>query len=277
MSTSFGDGYAVAIQADGKILATGSDDTTGSGSGSYPRAAIVRLSSSGRLDRGFGRGGIDVIDLGAYSYALAVATAPHGKIVIAGSQAPKLQATDAIVARLTSAGQLDHSFHGSGYFARQYAKAPGAFSAFNAVAVQGNGNVVAAGSATAASRTADAIVARFGGSGGQNGVSYVQSAKQWTETGNVVPGATAVTITDGKIVVAGESVNSVIGSAALWRFTSGGGLDRSFGAGGVTTLKLKSGLDSEATGIAAARSGTVIVGDANEFGGHFAGLVARFH
>jgi uncharacterized delta-60 repeat protein len=66
--TSFGDGYAVAVQPDGRIVATGSADAAGSG-GTTPRVAVVRLNPNGSLDGSFGSGGVEVLDLGAYSYA----------------------------------------------------------------------------------------------------------------------------------------------------------------------------------------------------------------
>ena len=105
LSSSFGDGYAVAIQPDGKIVATGAADAAGSG-GTFPRVAVARLRANGSLDRSFGSGGTDVLDLGAYSYAYAVAL-QHGKIVIAGSQRPGLQVTNALIARLTPSGARD--------------------------------------------------------------------------------------------------------------------------------------------------------------------------
>ena len=132
LSSTYGDGYAVAIQPDGKIVATGAADAAGSG-GTFPRVAVARLSSNGSLDTSFGSGGIDVLDLGAYSYADAVALQGDGKIVIAGSQRPGLEVTNALIARLTPSGARDSSFAGSGAFAQQYAASGGAYSGFDAV------------------------------------------------------------------------------------------------------------------------------------------------
>ncbi len=121
LTSQLGDGYAVALQPDGKIIATGSADANGSG-GLTPRVAVVRLNANGSLDSGFGAGGIDVLDLGAYSYALAVAEQKDGKIVIGGSQAPGLQVPNALIARLTAGGALDPSFGSGGAYAHQYAR-----------------------------------------------------------------------------------------------------------------------------------------------------------
>ncbi len=151
--SSAGQGLAVAVQPDGKIVATGAATASGS-DGFAARVAVLRLTSSGALDSSFAGGGTDVIDLGPLSYARAVALQSDGKIVIAGSQAPGLQVPNALIARLTSGGQLDSSFGSGGSFAHQYA--PGAAnSSFNALAIQPDGKIIAAGSATSGNTGAD--------------------------------------------------------------------------------------------------------------------------
>jgi uncharacterized delta-60 repeat protein len=238
---SAGDGYAVAIQPDGRIVATGAANAAGSG-GVTPRVAVVRLNSNGSLDSGFGSGGQDVLDLGAYSYALAVALQSNGSIVLGGSQAPGLQVPNALIARLTSSGALDTSFAGTGAYAHQYAQGA-ANSAFNAVAVQPNGEIVAAGAATMGNTGADAFVVRFtsggsqDGSFGSGGVAYTPSAINFTASGTTVPGASGMTIApNGDIVAAGTSVNGVQTSATVWAFKPNGSLDSSFGSGGIAML-----------------------------------------
>ena len=128
----------------------------------------MRLSQSGKPDRSFAGNGVDVLDLGAYSNAQALALAPGGRIVIAGSRAPGTQVTSALVARLTPSGALDRSFAGTGYYGQQYAR-NAAYSSFYSVAVQPGGKIVAGGAAADGNRGADAIVARFGASGAPDG------------------------------------------------------------------------------------------------------------
>ena len=73
---------AVAIQPDGKIVATGSSNANGS-----TDFALARYRKSGALNRGFGRGGKVLTDFGHSSSeaASAVAVQSDGKIVVAGS------------------------------------------------------------------------------------------------------------------------------------------------------------------------------------------------
>ncbi|HWF54280.1 MAG TPA: hypothetical protein VG223_06635, partial [Solirubrobacteraceae bacterium] len=279
---SFGDGYAVALEPSGAIVAAGSDDATGSG-GTAPRVALARLSASGHPDGSFGSHGLDVIDLGAYSYALGVAVARGGKLVIAGSQSPGLQATNALVGRLTPSGRLDHSFRGSGYYAHQYAR-QAAFSAFNAVAVRGNGQIVTAGTATSSGLTGYAIVARFRGSGapdgsfGSGGVAYARSAVDYLTNGTSFPGANGLTVLpNGEVIAAGRFNTSVESKLALWAFTAGGRPAGGFGSHGSSVLTLHNSPNSEGAAIAqAGTSAVVVAGDEDQLGKPFGGLIARY-
>ena len=271
--TLFGAGDAVAIQRDGKIVAAGSATAAGSG-GNTPRVAVVRLKPNGSLDSSFRGKGLDVIDLGAFSNALAVALQRNGTIVIAGSQAPKLQVTNALIARLTPSGAL------AGSYAHQYAR-HGAFSSFDGLAVQGNGTIVAAGPATHGNTGADTIVARFSPSGHQAGVTYTPSATNFTESSSsAVPGASAVAIaTGGEVFATGEIANSVDVKLAIWAITPGGRLDAGFGSHGVALLRLSAGENSEGAAIAVAPGGKLVVaGDENSPAkALYKGLVASYN
>ena len=282
--TSFGQGYAVAIQPDGKIIATGSGNAAGSG-GTFPRVAVVRLNANGSLDTSFQGGGVDVIDLGAFSYALAVALQPGGAIVIAGSQAPGLQVPNALIARLTPSGALDTTFAGTGAYAHQYAQGA-SNSAFNAVAVQPDGKIVAAGAATIGNTSADALVVRFTASGAQDGsfgsggVVYTPSANSYSANGGAVPGANGITIApNGDIVAAGVYDNSVQTYATVWALTAGGALDGSFGSHGVSLYTNSAGNNTEyaAIGLSPSNGDFVAVGDGGPpFSGSYIGMAARY-
>ena len=282
--SSAGQGNAVAVQPDGKILATGAAVAAGS-NGTLPRVAVVRLNGNGSLDGSFRGGGVDVLDLGAFSYALAVALQPNGAIVIAGSQAPGLQVPNALIARLTPAGALDTSFAGTGAFAHQYAVGA-ANSAFNAVAIQPNGEIVAAGAATAGNTGADTFVVRFTASGAQDGsfgsggVAYTPSANNFSGGGGAVPGGYGMRLApNGDLVVAGVYDNSVEMNAAVWAFTSRGALDGSFGAHGVALYTNSAGNNTEYAAIALSPTNgdLVAAGDAGPpFSGSYNGIAARY-
>ncbi len=69
--------WAVALQTDGKIIATGQSG------GAF---AVVRYNADGSLDTGFGTAGTTITDIGndSFDVALAVALQPDGKIIAAG-------------------------------------------------------------------------------------------------------------------------------------------------------------------------------------------------
>jgi uncharacterized delta-60 repeat protein len=244
--------------------------------------AVVRVHPSGALDKSLRGGGADVIDLGPFSYAYGVAVEPNGKTVIAGSQSPGLQVTNALVARLTRQGALDHSFNGSGSFARQFAVGAG-FSSFNAVAIHG-GKVIVAGAATNGQTSANALVARFTGSGrldggfGSNGLARLASASNFTVVGTTVPGATSVTVTPGgEVFAAGQIANGILGNLAVWALT-GSGRHAHFGSGGVVTLHRGRNENSEGAAVAWTKKGTLLVaGDENPAASRpYKALVASF-
>ncbi len=282
---SLGDGYGLALQPDGKILVGGSADLAGSG-GFTPRAAVARLNPNGSPDRSFAGGGIEVLDFGPYSSAQALALTRSGQIVLAGSAAPGLQAPRALIARLTRSGSLDHAFaQGAGFALRQYARGASS-SSFAAVALQRDGKIVAAGSATRGNANADAIVARFTAGGavdggfGSGGVSYATSAVHFTIVGTAVPGATGVAVTRrGEIFAAGQELNSVQSQAAAWAFTSRGSPDRSFGSGGVALASYRGAPESEASGLTLGPSGDLVTaGDFQlAYGGPYTGVLARYN
>jgi uncharacterized delta-60 repeat protein len=280
LSGEYGSGDAVAIQPDGKVLATGSADTLGSGGSSFPRVAVARLNANGSPDSGFGSGGTSVIDLGPYSYALGVALQPNGSIVIGGSQSPGLQATNALLARLTSSGALDKSFASGGVYAHQYSPG-GAESVFNAVAVEGDGKIVAAGADSAGNTGGNAILARFSsggapdGSFGSGGVASSTSAANYSPAGTAsLPGANGLVIApNGDLIAAGTSVNGIQSTGTIWAFGPTGAPVASFGSGGKTTLPVGSQLAGVA--LSPNNGDFVAAGQNGSTGPTATGIVAR--
>jgi uncharacterized delta-60 repeat protein len=281
---SFGDGYAVALQPDGKIVAAGSATAAGSG-GIAPRVAVLRLNADGSLDASFGAGGIDVLDLGAYSYARAIALQPGGQIVIAGSRGPGAQSATALIARLTASGALDRSFAGTGFYTNQYAQGASS-SAFNTVMVEGDGKIVAAGDAASGDAGADTLLVRFTPTGaqdgtfGSNGVVYTPSAVNWSFGATpVVPGANGeVLAPNGDIVVAGSYANSATTYATLWAITPSGFLDRAFGVSGAAVLTNSDAVNTEyaAIDLSPTSNDLFTAGDAVPFSGVYTGIAGRY-
>jgi uncharacterized delta-60 repeat protein len=74
--------WAVAIQADGKVVAAGQSEPDGTGHWQF---ALTRYNPDGSLDSTFGAGGIVTTSVGPVSYIRAMALQPNGDIVVAGT------------------------------------------------------------------------------------------------------------------------------------------------------------------------------------------------
>src|SRR5438105_1170147 len=96
---------ALAVQADGKIIAAGQAGGNGS------EFALVRWNRNGTLDPGFGSAGEVTTPLGTNgnSAARGVAIQADGKILVAGSAGPG-GSQEFALARYTPSGSLDATF-----------------------------------------------------------------------------------------------------------------------------------------------------------------------
>jgi len=238
--TSFGahtraDASAVAIQPDGKIVVAGTDLTdTRPGVGVY-EFALARYNADGTLDRGFGDSGRVVTKAGPVSNAYAVVVQPDGKLFAAGSSAAGDDAIhgkgNLILVRYSSAGKLDPNF-GTGGELEAEAGVPAA------LAIQADRKLVTAGvgiGPTHRDDPRDFALARYTESG-----SLDPSFGGGTLLTDFRAGARAVALVvdgEGRIVAAGTVRTE---DFALARYTTSGGLDRSFGTDGkvVTDFEL---------------------------------------
>ncbi|WP_330288120.1 calcium-binding protein [Streptomyces sp. NBC_00576] len=98
-----GDGRALALQPDGKIVVGGQVGST------RFDFALMRFNTNGSVDTSFDGDGIVRTDFGAYEAVESLAVQPDGKIVAAGSSDDR-----AALARYNANGSLDTSFDGNG-------------------------------------------------------------------------------------------------------------------------------------------------------------------
>src|SRR5581483_634832 len=161
---------AVALQPDGRIVTAGT--TTVHGSADF---LVTRLLPDGTLDKSYGQSsGASAPDFGGTEFGEALALAPDGKIVAAGSGTQPGTGTERLlVARfLNPEGFLDTSYGATSGASRPIAF-PGSQRG-NAVALQADGKILVAGTQTVGSDK-NFIVARFLNPEGTSDPAFGQS------------------------------------------------------------------------------------------------------
>ncbi len=213
--------FAAALQTDGKIVAAGSRNNGGS-------FAVVRYNSDGTLDTTFDGDGIVSIFIGNFgSEARSLAIQADGRIVVGGSSSNN----PFTVIRLNSNGSLDTTFSGDGIFTDS------TVGSINALALQGDGKIVTAGTATINFFTSDYSIVRLDSDGtfdstfGGDGRVFVNIADQAV---GGMDSANAIAVQpDGKIIAGGDS--QFLNTSRDWslvRLNADGSLDASFDGDG---------------------------------------------
>jgi uncharacterized delta-60 repeat protein len=242
-----GEGRAVAVQADGKILVVGEIY-----SGTNLDFGLVRYNADGSLDTAFGESGVVLTAIGTGSdYACAVTVQPDGKILVAGYAA--FSNFDFAVARYNADGSLDTTFGDGGIVSTAIG---GGNEYIYGLAVQEDGGIVAAGCAYL-DNTWDIAVARYLADGSLD-PAFGDSGIVTTSLGASNDYAYAVTLqSDGKIVVVGASSDGTQHDMAAARYNVDGSLDADFGVGGWVTTPVGSGNDY-AYGVALQPDGRIV-------------------
>jgi uncharacterized delta-60 repeat protein len=146
--------HPITIQGDGAIVWAG-----GGVNGADEDVAVARVTAAGVLDTTFGaaRTGCVVIPHAGLDLAKSVKIQADGKLVVVGEAG-----TDSFIARLKPDGTLDPGFGSGGIVMHSFSS--GSDDILDDVAVQGDGKLVAVGTADTTGPTTEALlVARFQG------------------------------------------------------------------------------------------------------------------
>ncbi len=200
---------SMALQSDGKIVVAGYSVIGGNND-----FAVVRYNTNGSPDTSFDTDGIVTTAIGASDdYALSIALQSDGKIVVAGHTYNGGN-YDFAVARYNTNGSPDTSFDADG----KVTTAIGAGGDFiRSVALQGDGKIVAAGYSDIGGNI-DFAVVRYNTNGSLD-TSFSGDGIVTTAIGASSDVVTSVALqSDGKIVVAGYSLNGGNYDFALARF-----------------------------------------------------------
>ena len=252
--TDFGgseEASGVAVQADRKVVAAGSERDPASNAVTF---ALARYNRTGSLDSAFGSGGKTRTEFAQPSEATALAIQPDGKIVLAGMTGTVNVDFDFALARYNRDGTLDSTFGVGGKVTTDLSQVDAAY----AVAIQADGKIVIAGGARVAPSDYDFAVVRYDPNGRLDtsfgGVGYVITP--FTSGYDV---ATAVLVQpDGKIVAAGvANATPQATHLALARYKPDGTLDRRFDGDG----KLEAPDQGWGTSIAIQADAKLVVAD----------------
>lgn len=252
--TASGWAVDVAVQADGKIVvAADSANVENTSAGDF---YVLRFNSDGSLDNTFGFEGVTRFSFTAAAdnetpWALAIQA--DGKILVAGT----FPDGNAGLARLNPSGTLDSTFGSGGKVTFQFAKRQSAVP--RKIALHPDGRITIAGSSNGTSFS----FARFFSNGGidtsLNGTGkFSVSIATKGNTGGLVD---VVLQPDGKYVASGMN-GATKGQSATWtlmRVNPNGGLDTTFGSGGIATTQF-GGTWSVARNLAILPDGKILAG-----------------
>jgi uncharacterized delta-60 repeat protein len=218
---------AVAVQADGKILAGGNFTAVGGGTGlTSLRSHIARFNADGSVDATF--------DPGASLNVFALAVQPDGKILVGGSFSNLGGGGTGVtarkgIARLNADGSLDTAFNPGA----SKLPSPGAPPEIHAIVVQPDGKIVLGGYFNGLGSGTGATTRNFIGRLNADG----------TVDGPFDPGASSISgvsalalQADGKILVGGSFTGLGGGTGAttrgnIGRINSDGTVDLAFNPG----------------------------------------------
>ncbi|MBA2945460.1 DUF11 domain-containing protein [Streptomyces himalayensis] len=271
VTTDFGgnDGAnGVVVQPDGKIVAAGFAATDGTD------FALARYNTDGSLDTSFDTDGKVTTDFTlngpANDVALGLALQDDGKIVAAGNSNSG-GSIDFALARYDIDGSLDTDFDVDGKVTTDFA---GGQDRANAVVVQADGRIVAAGQGESGGDGFDFALARYDIDGSLD-TDFDADGTVTTDFGGTDNGRGVALQTDGKIVAAGTSDSGGSSDFALARYDIDGSLDTDFDADGTVTTDF--GGTDNARGVVVQTDGKIVAAGTSDSGdgGDFA--LARYN
>lgn len=218
-------GFSIAIQPDGKILFGGYGNT-----GFQYDFALARYLIDGSLDTTFDFDGKVTSDFLGYSdYGYSIAIQADGKILIGGSCGDSI-GLDFAITRYNPNGSIDSTFNNDG---RVITDVGTDNDIGNSIAIQNDGKIVVAGYAKdGATNVYDIALTRYKDNGTIDS-TFDLDGIVITDLSSVDVAYGVAIQNDGKILVAGNSINLPNYDFTLIRYNTDGSLDSSFDSDGI--------------------------------------------
>ena len=263
-----GTAFAVAVQADGRIVAAGRTNN-----GTNADFAVIRYNTDGSLDFTFNGTGKVTTPIGSGDdIGDSVAIQADGRIVLAGYSFNGVDQDIALV-RYNTDGTLDTTFNGTGKVTTPIGTIHD--QAF-AVAIQTDGRIVVSGQSADPVQGSQFAVVRYNTNGTLD-TTFNGTGAVVTPVGSHESVAWTVAIqSDGRIVAGGLSNNGTDFDLALARYNTNGTLDTTFNGSGILISPFGSG-DDQAWSVKVQTDGRILAGgfSSNASGPDFA--LARFN
>jgi len=227
-------GRAIALQSDGRIIITArSSDTAGS------VAMVLRYNVDGTLDSTFGIDGVVTYEGGYGNDGLrGLAVQTDGKIIASGYTKTNT-GFDVLTVRYTGDGSLDTTFGADGIVV--YDGGYGDDGA-RGVVIQADGKIAVSGGEYNGTDQ-DLLVLRYNQDGTPDTSFGTKGVVTYSSSNGEDFGRRLVMHRENQILVTGRVSNGTDYDVLLLRYNADGGLDTSFGAGGVVTLDMGKGND----------------------------------
>ena len=261
---------AIALQADGKIVAAGSIHGTA--------FLLARFNADGSLDQTFGNNGKVVTTFGDRTAAAAdVVLQADGKIIAVGvsGAGPYSELNDFVLARYNAGGGLDPSFGNGGKVKTHFQGVYNTGSTATCVALQPDGKVVVGGFYKNEGTPRQFALTRYNSNGSLDS-TFGNSGKVVTFAGSGDAFAAAIVLqNNGRIVLAGYSYTQGH-DFSLAGYNPNGTLDSTFGNGGFMATDFSGSSDDIAYAITMQSDGKLVVGGRTGHYPEFNFAVARY-
>lgn len=240
----------VEVQSDGKVVVVGTNLTDDV----HPEMTLLRYTSTGILDATFAGDGRQTVAVADRSYGQGLALAANGSIIAVGMDLANVP-SEFLVARVTSAGNLDPTFSADGLTTVGFG---GLGNHAVQVALPGDGSIIVLGEMLAAQENYFAL-ARLSTAGTLD-ATFSGDGKLTTQFGGLSSSPHGVAIEeDGKILAAGTAGTGFAQTVAVARYASNGTPDITFGTLGQRTVQID-GLPSSGISLSLTANSKFVVG-----------------